>query len=333
MIKEKSIFYDIIKLYEDKKFKEVSKLVKERKISNQDRDNWLFNLACYYNHTTLANALLKIPSISIDGGNISDYIILHEDYIDPLQCAINNNNELLAMNILSRYKIDIDEQHISAALDNDMYDFVLNLMKCSFIKNAKDVFKLVKSDYFDLVLEKKPDIVKCFLCQNVENKNYYYIFKLLDNVKLSKTQHKILKSIFQDFSNYDIEIDKGFDYVAPEYAIDIALGLSLKKLKNIDTYHFISLIPLIDEEYVREYIKQLKEFGKEPDLFHIAYECFKLYKTRRRHGYYLFKNYSLKEQHFVDNKFSFYVDKLKKCYEEYSEEKRRDTIIENIASF
>lgn len=323
MIEGKSIFYTIIDLYEEKKFKEVSKLVKERKIANEDRDNWLFNLACYYNHTSLANALLKIPSISIDGGNISDFIILHEDYIDPLQCAISNNNELLAINTLNRYK-KIKDSHIITALENDMYDFILHIAKYASKKNAKKYFKIIKPLYLKHILDNKPEILETFLSKRQDNKLYYHVFYLIENTKLSHTQQEKMKNIFQSLSNYNLELDKRYEFIPHDYALDIAIGLfknhDIKELpENYENLRIFNTFKTLSKSLIDDFYDKFLNINSHVLLCYLAKEYFSFYASGEKNNFnHFFYSFDLKKHHFLENAHPYDIPKLKECFKQFS---------------
>lgn len=58
-------YEEIRELYSNNGKKDVSKIVKDREISNEDRDEWLLPLACEFNHTALAKALIKLPNTQV----------------------------------------------------------------------------------------------------------------------------------------------------------------------------------------------------------------------------------------------------------------------------
>lgn len=91
-------------LYKEKDYNEVSRLVKEREVSKYFRDVLLLGLSAKYNHTSLIEAITKIPDVvnNFSSGSISNVAKLNQR--DVLTRAFNNMNENIFVNTLNDFR-------------------------------------------------------------------------------------------------------------------------------------------------------------------------------------------------------------------------------------
>ena len=130
------------KLYKEENHKEVSRLVKERLITNEDRDEWLLNLASQYNHNNLAKALIQIPSVKVN---------------DAFDWAVYNNNEELTYNLLKNREGEIDldiQKHFIDSIHTLEFDTFKGaiLAKPDLVSKVdiEHIFEIIKNDREDV---------------------------------------------------------------------------------------------------------------------------------------------------------------------------------------
>lgn len=129
-------------LYKEKNHKEVSRLVKERLITNEDRDEWLLNLASRFNHNNLAKALIQIPSVKVN---------------DAFDWAVYNDNEELTYSLLKNREDEINldiKKHFIDSIFTEEFDTFKGaiLAKPDLVSKVdiEHIFEIIKNDREDV---------------------------------------------------------------------------------------------------------------------------------------------------------------------------------------
>lgn len=127
MSKNRYGYRDIKKLYEQNKHKEVSKIVKNREITDYIRNRHLLKLSTEYNHTSLAQALLKLPMV-IKNSNLEAIVenALHNGNKELVDSFIENTT----VNLNDHYYKNFDPPYylINAATSKGHFDLAQHLI-------------------------------------------------------------------------------------------------------------------------------------------------------------------------------------------------------------
>ncbi len=171
-------------LYKEKNHKEVSRLVKERLITNEDRDEWLLTLSCMYNHTSLAKALIQIPSTKIKARKM--YETGAEE--DALSASLSSHNPELTYLLLKNRANDISFEHYKHFESNFYYDN----------------FDCIKS-----VLLAKPDVANKISDENIlsiaQANRKDILTVAFNNMEEDKFRDIIINLEFSDFDQKEID--------------------------------------------------------------------------------------------------------------------------------
>lgn len=196
-------YKDIKKLYEEKNNKVVSRIVKDREISNKDRDEWLLPLTCKYNHTSLGIALSKLPSTQVEDKAYAK--AENRIYKHSFTSAINNENQELAISLINNKKVnnDVIKQNMPNIVRGEMMDVV------------SEIFSTKKSNTIDNQKELLSAIHNNPLSERGGNR-LKDIFKAIPNFEMNKEMLRSLRSkgdlIFDLRENKNIEMsDAVFD--------------------------------------------------------------------------------------------------------------------------
>ncbi len=207
------LLQDVVALYKENDFKEVSRLVKERKISQNNRDQNLLLLACYYNHTSLAKALIQLPSTRtytrLLNGNLEDCISL----------AIKNDNYELTNALFESERFDFLQDfkkkgelyhYINIALDYKHYDLAKEM-----VKNKQASLKAISSPYDHLktiIATNDAELVKLTLEEQLNYEKHYeeqpdnLFYRSLLYALPEKYSLNTIKEICESVDTFDPEV-------------------------------------------------------------------------------------------------------------------------------
>ena len=269
---------DVVSLYEENDYKEVSRLVKERKISQKNRDQNLLLLACYYNHTSLAKALIKLPSTRtytrLLNGNLEDCISL----------AIKNDNYELTNALFESERFDFLQDfkkkgeiyhYINIALDYKHYDLAKEM-----VKNKQASLKAISSPYDHLktiIATNDADLVKLTLEEQLNYEKHYeeqpdnLFYRSLLYALPEKYSLNTIKEICESVDTFDPEVvskvntsnpDAMFFYMKKSQLNEDQTFRALSTISNnIDNYELFEdyIFDIIENERVDFDYKSIDE--------------------------------------------------------------------------
>lgn len=271
-------FQDVVALYKENDFKEVSRLVKERKISPENRDQNLLLLACYYNHTSLAKALIKLPSTR------TEIRLLNDNLEDCITLAIKNDNYELTNALFESERFDFLKDfkkkselyhYINIALDYKHYDLAKEM-----VKNKQASLKAISSPYDHLktiIATNDAELVKLTLEEQINYEKHYQekpddlFYPSLLYALPEKYSLNTIKEICESVDTFDPEVvsrvktsnpDAMFFYMEKSQLNEDQTFRALSNISNnIDNYELFEdyIFDVIENERVDYDYKSLDE--------------------------------------------------------------------------
>lgn len=154
MSKNEYDYHDIKKLYNENKHNEVSKIVKNREVNHRIRNHHLLELATEYNHTSLAQALLKLPMV-VKKSNLEN----------TLDKAISNGNQTLVDNLIENTPVNYNEPFedqfgdsyflVNSAVMNNHFDLAEHMIDKGYGRyielHTLSIEKIIENNRYDLI--------------------------------------------------------------------------------------------------------------------------------------------------------------------------------------
>ncbi|MBB1507984.1 hypothetical protein H5203_21305 [Pseudoalteromonas sp. SG41-1] len=275
------------KLYKEKNHKEVSRLVKERLISNEDRDEWLLNLASRFNHNNLAKALIQIPSVKVN---------------DAFDWAVYNDNEELTYSLLKNREDEINLDIKKHFIDS-IFTEEFNTLKGAILAKPELVNELNDEDIFSIAKAEREDILTLAF-NNFEESKFREIIINLEFSDLDQKEIDIICSSIENITNVSekraLSIYK-FDYShsGQKSALSIIDKLGIPDFEKEDIYVRMNKMrglkgfKAAEKNLIAERIKEEISAGKnfsEDNLFNLIEHDFDSRSSDNSVSTFIFNN-------------------------------------------